>query len=115
MNRAAGPIAAVALGAAMLPALCACGRVGTLDQPPPLWGAKAKADYQARKAEAAAAKAKAGKDSDGPEPLDPATPGPNDPSPAPGTLRDNPAPGMRTLPGAPAQPGVLPDPYTRPQ
>jgi len=39
--------------------LVACGRVGTLEQPAPLYGAKAKADYQARKAaEAAAAQAR---------------------------------------------------------
>jgi len=35
--------------------LVACGRVGTLEQPAPLYGAKAKADYQARKAAQAAA------------------------------------------------------------
>ncbi len=35
--------------------LVACGRVGTLDQPAPLYGAKAKAEYQARKAAQAAA------------------------------------------------------------
>jgi hypothetical protein len=35
--------------------LVACGRVGTLDQPAPLYGAKAKAEYQARVAAQAAA------------------------------------------------------------
>jgi len=34
--------------------LASCGKVETLDQPAPLWGAKAKADYQARKAAEAA-------------------------------------------------------------
>jgi predicted small lipoprotein YifL len=39
--------------------LVACGRVGTLEQPAPLYGAKVKAQYQARKAaEAAAAQAR---------------------------------------------------------
>jgi hypothetical protein len=39
--------------------LVACGRVGTLEQPAPLYGAKAKAAYQAHKAaEAAAAQAR---------------------------------------------------------
>lgn len=34
--------------------LAACGKVGQLEQPAPLWGAKAKADYEARRAAAAA-------------------------------------------------------------
>ncbi len=39
--------------------LAACGRVGALEQPAPLYGAKAKADYRARQAaEAAAAEAR---------------------------------------------------------
>ena len=37
--------------------LGACGRVGMLEQPAPLYGAKAKADYQARKAAEAKAAA----------------------------------------------------------
>jgi hypothetical protein len=44
---------ATALAAGAL--LVSCGRVGTLDQPAPLYGAKAKADFQARKAAQAAA------------------------------------------------------------
>jgi hypothetical protein len=114
MNRPTGRLAQGALFAAALMTLGACGRVGALDQPAPLWGKKAQADYKARKA-ADAAKAKSGKDEDAPEPLDPSTPGPNEPSHDPGTLRQSPGTGMRALPGAPAPPGVLPDPYTRPQ
>lgn len=94
-------------------ALVACGRVGPLDQPAPLYGAKAKAEYQARKK--AAAEAKASKDQDEPEPLAADTPGPDNPGAIPDNLRTNPAPGMRPLPNAPPPPGVLPDPYNRPQ
>ena len=99
---------------AALPTLGACGRVGALEQPAPLYGAKAKADYQAKKAAAAAA-AKADKDADQPEPLAPDTPGLNAPSAGPDTLRDQPGPGMRSAPSAPAPAGVLPDPYNHPQ
>ena len=40
--------ATLLLSVAALLALTACGRVGALDQPAPLYGEKAKADYQAR-------------------------------------------------------------------
>jgi hypothetical protein len=53
--------------------LVACGRVGTLEQPAPLYGAKAKADYQARKAAEAAAATKH-RDDGGPEPITEAAP-----------------------------------------
>ena len=33
-----------------LAGLAACGKVGSLDQPAPLYGEKAKAEYQARRA-----------------------------------------------------------------
>jgi predicted small lipoprotein YifL len=96
-------------------ALATCGRVGPLDQPAPLYGAKAKAaDYQAKK-KAAEAAAKASKDQDEPEPLAPDTTGPNNPGAVPDNLRTNPAPGMRAAPNAPAPPTALPDPYNRPQ
>ena len=58
------------LSAAALLALTACGRVGALDQPAPLYGEKAKADYQARKAAAEAA-AKSARDEGPPAPLPP--------------------------------------------
>jgi predicted small lipoprotein YifL len=95
-------------------ALGACGRVGPLDQPAPLYGEKAKADYQARK-KAEAAAAKASKDQDEPEPLASDTPGPDNPGAMRDNLRTNPAQGMRPLPDAPPPPNVLPDPYNRPQ
>ena len=103
----------LALGAAAL-VLAACGRVGPLDQPAPLYGAKAKADYKAKKAKEAAA-AKASKGQEEPEPLAPDTPGPNNPGAIPDNLRTDPAPGMRPSPNAPPPPGVLPDPFNRPQ
>jgi hypothetical protein len=114
MTRQASLLAATSLWAAVLLLASACGRVGTLDQPAPLWGARAKAEYRAHKA-AEAAKARAEKDDGAPEALDPTTPPADAPSAGSDTLRQQPAPGMRSLPGAPAPPGVLPDPYTRPQ
>lgn len=96
-------------------ALAGCGRVGALEQPAPLYGAKAKADYQAKKAAAAEA-AKASKDEGRPEPLAPDTPGaPIGAAPPQDTLRAQPAPGMRPLPNAPPAQGALPDPYNHPQ
>jgi predicted small lipoprotein YifL len=96
-------------------ALAACGRVGALEQPAPLYGAKVKADYQAKKAAAAEA-AKASKDEGRPEPLALDTPGaPTGGAPPQDTLRSQPAPGMRPLPNAPPSQGALPDPYNHPQ
>jgi hypothetical protein len=114
MIRLARRFTATAVGIGMILSLSACGRVGTLDQPAPLWGARAKADYQARKA-ADAAKARADKDDGAPDPLDPSTPGLDPHGPGTDTLRQQPGTGMRPLPGAAAPAGVLPDPYTRPQ
>jgi hypothetical protein len=38
--------------------LAGCGKTGELEQPAPLYGAQAKADYDAKRAEAAAARAR---------------------------------------------------------
>ncbi len=94
--------------------LAGCGRVGALDQPAPLYGEKAKAEYQAHKAAVAAA-ARAQKDDGEPEPLAPDTPGLNAADSAPATLREQPAPGSHPAPNGPAPRGVLPDPYNHPQ
>ena len=54
--------------------LAGCGKTGELEQPAPLYGAKAKADYDARRAEAAAARARdaaARRNNPGGTPLDP--------------------------------------------
>ena len=61
-----------ALAAVAMLTLAACGKVGTLDQPGPLFGAAAKAKYAAEKK--AAAEAKVQNDAAGkPEPLPPIT------------------------------------------
>lgn len=85
MNR---PAALAVLLAAAAIGLSACGKVGELDRPAPLWGAKAKADYEAQKkadADAAAKKDAADRAQRGrPAPLpDDAQPsaGPSDPQP----------------------------------
>ena len=100
---------AVALAAVNL---SACGKVGTLEQPAPLYGEKAKADYQTRKAAAAAA-AQSKKDDNQIEAL-PADKR-YDPNADPGPSRYLPVPGAPTAPNAPGPPGVLPDPFNHPQ
>jgi predicted small lipoprotein YifL len=45
--------AASALAAISLVALAGCGKQGALDRPPPLFGGRAKATYEAEKAQAA--------------------------------------------------------------
>ena len=92
-------------------ALTACGKVGSLDQPAPLYGERAKADYQARKA-AEAAKVQDKKDDNEIEAL------PNDrrydPNADPGPSRFLPIPGESTPPNAPGPQGALPDPFNHP-
>ena len=90
-------------------ALCACGKVGTLDQPAPLYGERAKAQYEAKKEAASAAKAK--KD-DQPEAIDPDRP--YDPNADPSSQRALPIPGTNPSPNGPPPPGVLPDPFNNP-
>lgn len=92
-------------------ALGACGKVGALDQPAPLYGAKAKADYDAKK-QAASDKAQAKKDQDQIERLP--TEKPYDPNADPSPSRIVPVTGERPAPNAPSSPGVLPDPMNQP-
>ena len=92
-------------------ALAGCGKVGPLDQPAPLYGEKAKAQYEAKKEAAAAAKAKA-KENDEPESIAPDKP--YDPNADPGPMRGMPVPGQPTMPNAPPTPGALPDPFNNP-
>jgi hypothetical protein len=109
MTRSSRLTATLLLGAAAAMALSACGQVGALEQPAPLYGAKAKADYQARKAAQAAAD-KASKDDGEAEPLAPDTPGVDQSTGATPTLREEPGPGMKPSPDPAPPPGVLPDP-----
>lgn len=82
--------ASVSMVAALVGAglvLSGCGKVGELDRPAPLWGAKAKADYEAQQkaaADAAARKDAQDKAARGhPAPLPDSAPsaGPSDPQP----------------------------------
>ena len=88
-------------------ALGACGKVGALEQPAPLYGENAKADYNARK-QAEADKGQAKRDEDQIERL-PAEKR-YDPNADPSPSRDLPVVGQRATPDRPAQPGLLPDP-----
>jgi len=93
-------------------ALSACGKVGALEQPAPLYGAKAKADYEARKQAAA----RGGRRQEGRRPdrdlPDEKRYGPQRRS----DVLAHPAhSGRHTPPNGPPQPGVLPDPYNDPK
>ena len=81
-------------------ALAGCAKVGTLDQPAPLFGEKAKAKYQAEKAAEAAAKT-ANTDNGEPEPLPDVAPK-NPPGPAVQSVQP-PAAEAPTLPPASPQ------------
>ncbi|MFI4973451.1 MAG: hypothetical protein ACHP84_02805 [Caulobacterales bacterium] len=50
------PVAIVLVGLVACAALSGCGKEGELDRPAPLWGEKAKAEYQAEQARKAAAR-----------------------------------------------------------
>ncbi len=65
--------------------LCACGKVGYLEQPAPLWGEKAKADFRAKQAAHAAASTSHGAQTPEPLPetLEPPEPGAATPLTAP--------------------------------
>ena len=99
-------------GLAAVVGLAACGRVGALEQPAPLYGDKAKAQYQARK-QAAAAAAQAKKDQDQVERLPPDKP--YDPNADPSPSRVLPIPGEPQTPNGPPPQGVLPDPINAPK
>lgn len=111
MNRRLAALALTGLFTGAL-ALGACGKQGELERPAPLWGDKAKAEYQAQKKreqeerEAAAANG-------GSSTL--VRPGPGDPGQPGVPARTAPIPGGPQDPGASGPPGVLPDPYARPQ
>lgn len=63
----------IALASVAALALAGCGKRGPLDQPPPMWGDKAKADYEAQQAAKKAEKAeKRAPSANAPLPVDPA-------------------------------------------
>ena len=105
---------AFALAIAGIVMLTACGKIGTLDRPAPLAGARAKADWAAQQkaASQAAASAKAHKQNE-PDRLPPDRI--QDPYTMSGPERAHPIPGAPTGPNPPAPPGALPDPMTSPQ
>jgi hypothetical protein len=111
MNRASLLFAGAA---ALALSLGACGKVGTLDQPGPLYGTQAKAKWRAQQKAAAAAETSAKhKDQDEPDPLPPDRI--QDPYTLPGPTRSHPIQGAPTGPNGPPQQGVLPDPMSTPQ
>jgi hypothetical protein len=118
------PFAILLLSGAAALALSACGKQGDLEQPAPLWGAKAKAEYEARqrsaqqhpKATDASPTAASGQNAQAGSTSPTDVPAPTDQ--ASGTIqpaRTVPLPGAKPDPNASAPPGVLPDPYARPQ
>ncbi|HZZ36986.1 MAG TPA: hypothetical protein VFE03_14785 [Caulobacteraceae bacterium] len=92
------PLAAFLLAGALTLSLSACGKQGTLERPAPLWGAK-REQYQAEQ------RAKAEQQN--------LKPGESAPPVMP--PRSAPMPGAKPDPSQSAPPGVLPDPYARPQ
>ncbi len=92
-------------------ALAGCGKMGSLDQPAPMFGAKAKADYDAKKRAEADARAKA-KTKDNSEPDRPNPPDPNNPPLAQAPYATA-IPGHNDPFGAGVQ-GSLPSPGTAP-
>jgi hypothetical protein len=88
-------------------ALGACAKVGSLEQPAPLYGDQAKARYEAQKA--AAARADRTPQTE-PEALPPDSSIPEQEPP-----RTAPVPGESPGPLGAPPPGVLPNPYDQPQ
>ena len=89
-------------------ALAGCGELGTLEQPAPMFGAQAKADYAAKKKAEAVARARAKADSDQPN-----TPDDPDIQPLNRAPYANPIPGASGPGGAPPE-GAMPNPGTTP-
>lgn len=91
----------IALASLAALALAGCGKRGPLEQPPPLWGEKAKADYEAQQA----AKAKAEADKAEKAPPTAYAPLPVDPAQRNTTIRQAPVEGGPTDPyKGPGQP-----------
>jgi predicted small lipoprotein YifL len=94
----------IALAVIASVALVGCGKRGTLERPPPLWGAKAKADYEAQK-KADAEGRDAGDQRTGPERGNPITQPPESQN---RTIAADPLDGLPTDPRAGSgQPGNM--------
>jgi predicted small lipoprotein YifL len=94
--------------------LAACGKQGQLDRPAPLFGAKAKAEYEAQRLAAAKAEAdpQSGSAQTNGDFSQDADGGSKDPELAP--IGSNPIPGANPSPFGSRPGGVLPDPYADP-
>jgi hypothetical protein len=101
-------------GAALI-ALCtsACGKQGDLERPAPMWGAKARAEYEAQKRQQADTKTREAQGNQI-DTLPDEGPG-SDPYANPAPPRTQPIQGRQPSPLGEEQPGALPDPYARPQ
>lgn len=91
--------------------LAGCGKLGTLEQPAPLFGAQAKADYAAKQRAAADARARAKVKTE----AEPDTPD-SDPNyrPLAQAPYATPMPGAPTSPNSPAPPDALGSPGATP-
>jgi hypothetical protein len=97
-------------------ALAACGKQGELDRPAPLFGERAKAQYQAEKRAAAAAKTESTGSSANSQGIanSPYPDGSGSTDPALQPSRSSPTPGEPPNPAGTHSGGVLPDPYANP-
>jgi len=97
-------------GAVAAAGLAGCGRMGQLEQPAPLYGTRAKADYDQRKAEREAARAR--HDASADERTDQEPPGSDN---APRTTREMQDPNQINTPASRAPiPGSMNDPFGPP-
>lgn len=88
-------------GLSLVMAIASCGKQADLERPGPMWGAKAKADYAARKRGEAANATTAAASNKVIGPQNPAT----EPFTNPGPIQQNPIPGEQTLPSGAPNPG----------
>jgi len=100
-------------GALLAAPLGACGKQGDLERPAPLWGAQAKAEYEAQKRQQADVKSKEAQGNQI-ETLPDEGPGGN-PFTNPAPPRTVPIPGAHPSPTEQGQPGAMPSPYAQPQ
>jgi hypothetical protein len=97
-------------------ALAACGKQGELDRPAPLFGEKAKAQYEAERRAAARAKTEPSDTAGSSQSIvnSPYPDGSGSTDPALQPSRSNPTLGEPPNPSGTRSGGVLPDPYANP-